>query len=167
MAIHAELAIDSAQRTIPKSARSTVRPRVPIPERGTVAASAEKLALAEGDFAAVPRLQQREVGFVMAIVAIIISAVGAVAHHDVRVFLGDNDDAVRIQVNGRRLALFVAGVAVEIGQIDGPDIFHVGSLGTGEGRDDKGNEQEKTHHGDWTARGRVAASLPLRAAAAK
>src|ERR1035437_1457315 len=78
VAVHAVLLHGGAHRGVPKSVDPTVGPGFPVAIRGAVAAAAKLGAVLELQFAAVARLQQREVIFVVAVETIIVPAVRAV-----------------------------------------------------------------------------------------
>jgi hypothetical protein len=62
-------------------------------------------AVREGQFPPIPRLEQGQIGFVVTVKAIVVAAVPSVPHHNVGMFLGDNDVLVGVQAQRRRTAL--------------------------------------------------------------
>ena len=102
---------------VPVTADAAVGASLPIPIRRAVATAAQARAVRERHLMPIARLQQCQVGFVMAVEAVVVAAVTAVAHDDIRMFLGDYQVLVRVIPQRRRLSLFMADVAVKIGQV--------------------------------------------------
>ena len=90
VAIDAILTFEFAQGSIPAPADSSMHARFPIPVTWAVTTAAKGRAVSEFQLASVTRLQAFQVGFVMAIVTIVVSVVAPVPHDDVFMFLRHN-----------------------------------------------------------------------------
>ena len=89
----------------------------PIAEGWSVAASAQSRAVSDAEFAAITRLKRVEFCFVMAVEADIVATVSAMAHHDILVFGGNDDDTIRVKLDRGRFVFFVTDVAIEIRKV--------------------------------------------------
>ena len=101
----------------PITVYAAVNAGFPIAEGRPVTATAKLRTLGELEFAAIAWLEQFEIGFVVAVVAIVIALVAAMTHCDSVVLLWDDDFMVLVVLDEERLAFLVAGVAVEAGNI--------------------------------------------------
>ena len=90
VAIDAILTFEFAQISIPAPAGSSMDARLPVPVSWAVTTAAKGRAIGEFQLASVARLQAFQVGFVMAIVTIIVPVVTTVPHDDVFMFLRHN-----------------------------------------------------------------------------
>jgi len=59
-------------------------------------------------------LEEREIGFVMAVVTQIVAVVPAVPHHNITVFPRDDEGVMFVKRRGGGLFRFVTGIAVEV-----------------------------------------------------
>jgi len=75
-------------------------PRLPVAVSGTVATAAERRAVGQGQLPAVASLEEREIGFVMAVVTQIVAVVPAVPHHNITVFPRDDEGVMFRQNEG-------------------------------------------------------------------
>ncbi len=117
MAVYTLFALGGAQVVIPITADSPVRAGFPVPIRRAVATAAQSRAVCEFHRMAVTGLQQLQVGFVVAVEAVIVATMSAMPHDDVRMFLGNNQVLVRVISQRRRLPFFMADRTVKIGQV--------------------------------------------------
>jgi len=79
--------------------------------------TAEELAVHEIYLVSIPGLKQGKIVFVMAVEAVIVSPVSAVVHHNIRMFLGNDEILIGIKAQRRRFALLMTKVAVKVRQI--------------------------------------------------
>ena len=92
-----------------------------------MAASAEGRAVGEGERAAIARLQQGQVRFVVAVEAVVVPAVLAMPHHNVRMLLGNDQVLLPVETQHRGFVLLVTGIAVEVRKVlFGPDQAGIG-----------------------------------------
>src|SRR4051794_13264578 len=90
----AGFAINRAHITLPVTTGAAMHTRVPITISGSVTTTAKSGAVRNLQLLPVPSLQSVEFVFVMAIKANVIAPVPAMAHHDVLVFIRNDDVAV-------------------------------------------------------------------------
>src|ERR1022692_2969564 len=108
VAVHALLALGWAQVLIPKAADASMRSGFPIPIRRAVTTTAQLRAVGEFQLVAIAGLQEFKVRFVMAVEAVVVAAMTAVAHDDVRMFFGNDKILICVVTKLRRFAFFVA-----------------------------------------------------------
>lgn len=65
----------------------------------------------------IARLQQLQVAFIVAIETVVIPVVLPMRHHNVGMFLRNNQVEIRVKTQNRRLSLFMAAIAVEIRKV--------------------------------------------------
>ena len=65
----------------------------------------------------IARLQQLQVALIVAIETVVIPIVLPMGHHNVGMFLRNNQVEIRVKTQNRRLSLFMAAIAVEIREI--------------------------------------------------
>jgi hypothetical protein len=135
---HAVLLRLRAHVSIPVTAHPAMGAGIPIAVGRAVTTAAERSALGQFQFAAIARLQEFQIIFVVAIVTEIVPVIPAVPHDDVGMLRRDDEVVFFIEGEGGRFALLVADVAIEIRDIGaGADEFRVGGPGGG-GADDGG-----------------------------
>src|SRR5690348_13074495 len=101
VAIDANLAREALRLRIPVAAGSSVRSSLPVAISRAVATAAEARAVLELYLMAVACLQQLQVLLIVTVEADVIAIVAAVLHHDVLMFLGDEDVVIGIVLDDR------------------------------------------------------------------
>ena len=114
MAVHADLALDRAGGPVPITAGPAVSSGFPIAIGRPVATAAKQRALNQLNLAPIAGLQQFQVLLVVAVKAVVVSVMRAVPHHDVLMFLRNDDILLCIKPQNRRLAFFMVGVAIKV-----------------------------------------------------
>src|ERR1039458_2265338 len=141
VAVHANLALDRAGGPVPIPAGPAVGSGFPVAIGRPVATAAKERALRQLNLPPVAGLQQFQVLLVVAVETVVVPVVRPVPHHNVRVFLRDDEIVLRVEPQGWGLALFMAGVAIKVRQIGlGANQFGVG-LPDGSGFEELGIDQ--------------------------
>ena len=103
-----------AHLRIPNASSAAMHTGFPVTQRGTVTTAAQFRALGDLYLPAIARLQRIQLGLIMTVETIIVPTMSAVAHHNVLVFLWDDDIAIGIVADGRGLIFLVTNVTLEI-----------------------------------------------------
>ena len=132
VAVHADLAFHWAGGPFPITAGAAVGPSLPVAIGRAVATAAKERALSQLNLPPVAGLQQFQVLLVMAVETVVVTVVRPVPHYDVLVFLRDDEIVLRVEPQNRRLALFMAGIAIKVRQVGfGPNQFGIGLTNRG------------------------------------
>ena len=102
---------------VPIAAGAAVRAVLPVEVGRAVAGAAEGRDIVELQLPAVAHLKRDEILLIVAVVAEVVAVVGAVAHDDIGVLLGDDDLPFGVVADGWRLVLLVAAVAIVVGHV--------------------------------------------------
>ena len=114
MAVHADLAFNGAGGPFPVASGPAVSPGFPVAIGRPVATAAERRAFRQFDLAPVAGLQQFQILLVVTVKAVVVPVMRPVPHHDVLMFLRNDDILLRIKPQNRRFAFFMAGVAIKV-----------------------------------------------------
>src|SRR5262249_19312973 len=98
----------------PISANPSMSARLPIAVGGAMTTAAKPRAFRELQLVPIAGLEHLQIVFVMAIETKIVSVVTSMPHHNVRMFLGNNQIVLVIEAQRRRLVMLVTAVAIEI-----------------------------------------------------
>ena len=135
VAIDANLALGRPATAIPVPTRATMGAGFPIAEGWAVTTAAEQRAFLQPKLMFVACLQLHEVLLVVAIEAVVVAIVPAMGHYHIRMFLGDDEVLISVEAKRRRLALFMATIAIEVGQV----CLHLNKLQIGRPDSCRGN----------------------------
>ena len=117
VAVHADLPSNWAGGPVPVTAGAAVGASFPVPISRSVATAAKRRAFRQLDMPPVASLQQLQVLVVVAVETVVIPVVRPMAHHNVFMFLRDNDILLRIEPQNRWLALLMAGIAIKVREV--------------------------------------------------
>ena len=132
MAIHADLAFHWAGGSVPIASGSAVGSSFPIAIGRPMATATKRRAINQFNLPPVAGLQQFQVLLVVAVEAVVVTVMRSVPHYDVLVFLRDDEIVLRVEPQNRRLALFMAGIAIKVRQVGfGPNQFGIGLTNRG------------------------------------
>ena len=114
VAVHADLAFDWAEASVPIATCPAMGSGFPVAIGRPVATAAKERAFRQLNLTPVTGLQQFQVLLVVAVETVVVPVVRPVPHHDVLMFLWNDDIVLRVKPQNRRFAFFMAGVAIKV-----------------------------------------------------